>query len=67
MTRIENSLVVVAHLSEGIPRHWLLDNTASRRSSAELEYGLAEAVETKVLADINGTGESRPRRTRHRC
>ena len=26
--RIENSLVVIAHLSEGIPRFWLLDNSA---------------------------------------
>ena len=26
--RIEQSLVVVAHLTEGIPRYWLLDNSA---------------------------------------
>lgn len=25
VTRVENSLVVIAHLSEGIPRHWLID------------------------------------------
>ena len=56
MTRIENSLVVIAHLSEGIPRHWLLDNTSLEAFlSSELEFGLAQAVETKVLADINGT------------
>jgi Phage capsid family len=56
VTRIENSLVVVAHLSEGIPRHWLLDNTALEAFlSNELEYGLRQAVEAKVLADINGT------------
>ena len=28
VTRVEQSLVVVAHLSEGIPRFWLLDNSA---------------------------------------
>ena len=28
VTRIEGALVVVAHLSEGIPRFWLLDNSA---------------------------------------
>ena len=28
VTKIENSLEVVAHLSEGIARHWLLDNTS---------------------------------------
>ena len=56
MTRIENSLVVIAHLSEGIPRHWLLDNTSLEAFlSSELEFGLAQAVETKALADINGT------------
>ena len=27
-----NTLVVVAHLSEGIPRYWLLDNSPWRRS-----------------------------------
>ena len=28
VTRVEQSLVVVAHLTEGIPRFWLLDSTA---------------------------------------
>ena len=56
VTRVEKSLAVIAHLSEGIPRHWLLDNTALERFlSNELEYGLAVAVEAKVLADVNGT------------
>ena len=56
VTRIENSLAVIAHLSEGIPRHWVLDN-ASLESwlDNELRYGLQVAVEAKVLADINGT------------
>ena len=29
VTGIENSLVVIAPLSEGIPRYWLLDNSAT--------------------------------------
>jgi Phage capsid family len=56
VTRIENSLVVIAHLSEGIPRHWLIDAPALERFlDNELRYGLQTAVEAKVLSDINGT------------
>ena len=56
VTRVENALVVIAHLSEGIPRHWLIDNAALEAFLAsELEYGLRTAVEAKVLADVNGT------------
>jgi HK97 family phage major capsid protein len=56
VTRIESSLSVIAHLSEGIPRYWLLDNTALETFlDGELRYGLALAVEAKVLTDINGT------------
>jgi hypothetical protein len=56
VTRIEQSLVVVAHLSEGIPRYWLLDNSALEMFvDNELQYGLQVAVEAKVLADVNGT------------
>jgi HK97 family phage major capsid protein len=56
VTRVESSLQVIAHLSEGIPRHWLLDNTALEAFLAnELTYGLQTAVEAKVLADVNGT------------
>lgn len=56
VTRVENSLVVIAHLSEGIPRHWLIDTPALEAFlSSELEYGLQTAVEAKVLADVNGT------------
>ena len=56
VTRIEASLVVVAHLSEGIPRFWLLDNSALETFvENELRYGLQVAVEAKVLADVNAT------------
>jgi HK97 family phage major capsid protein len=56
VTKITNSLQVIAHLSEGIARHWLLDNGALEQFLAnELEYGLQVAVEAKVFADINGT------------
>ena len=47
--------MVIAHLSEGIPRHWLIDGPALGAFIAnELEYGLRKAVEAKVLADVNG-------------
>ena len=47
---------MIAHLSEGIPRHWLIDNSSLESFLAnELEYGLQTAVEAKVLADVNGT------------
>lgn len=56
MTKITNSLAVIAHLSEGIPRHWLIDNAVLEQFlDNELRYGLAVAVEAKVLTDINGT------------
>jgi hypothetical protein len=56
VTRVEQSLVVVAHLSEGIPRYWLLDSTALEMFvENELTYGLQVAVEAKVLTDINAT------------
>jgi hypothetical protein len=52
VTRIEGALVVVAHLSEGIPRFGLLDNSALETLvENELQYGLQVAV----LADVNGT------------
>src|SRR6478736_4283943 len=54
--RTNNAAVVIAHLSEGIPRHWLIDNASLEAFLAgELEYGLRTAVEAKVLADVNGT------------
>jgi hypothetical protein len=47
---------VVAHLSEAIPRYWLLDQVSLETFiESELEYGLRLAVEAKLLADINGT------------
>ena len=56
VVRVEQSLAVVAHLSEGIPRYWLLDNSALETFvENELRYGLHVAVEAKVLADVNGT------------
>jgi HK97 family phage major capsid protein len=56
VTRIGNTLSVIAHLSEGIPRHWLLDNASLERFlDNELRYGLAVAVEAKLLSDVNGT------------
>ncbi|MDZ7884938.1 MAG: phage major capsid protein [Mycobacterium sp.] len=56
LERIENSLEVVAHLSEPIPRYWLVDNGSLEDFIAtELEYGLMHAIELEVLADINAT------------
>ena len=56
VTRIENSLSIIAHLSEGIPHYWLNDNpTLTSFVQNELNYGLQRAVEAKVLADINAT------------
>jgi HK97 family phage major capsid protein len=56
VVRVKSSLAVIAHLSEGIPRHWLIDNVSLETFlDSELRYGLATAVEAKVLADVNGT------------
>jgi HK97 family phage major capsid protein len=56
VTKITNSLAVIAHLSEGIPRHWLIDNSSLEAFlDNELRYGLQVAVEAKVLTDVNGT------------
>lgn len=52
VVRVEQSLVVVAHLSEGIPRYWLLDNSALQTFvEAEMTFGLQLAVEAKALRD----------------
>jgi hypothetical protein len=54
--RIDNTLQIVATLSELVPRYWLLDNVALQAFiSAELQYSLALAIESKVIADINAT------------
>lgn len=56
VTRVEQSLSVIAHLSEGIPHYWLSDNAALQGFiQSELNYGLSRAVEAKVLADVNAT------------
>ena len=56
LTRVEQTLAVVAHLSEGIPRYWLADNESLEAFvNAELEFGLRAAVEAKVVSDVNGT------------
>lgn len=56
LVRIEQSLAVVAHLSEAVPRFWFIDvPTLERFIQAEMETGLARAVEAKVIADIAGT------------
>jgi hypothetical protein len=56
VVRVEQSLSVIAHLSEGIPHYWLSDNsTLTGFISNELTYGLHRAVESKVLADIDAT------------
>lgn len=53
---IDGSLSVVAHLSEGVPRYWFVDAVELRKFvEQELAYGIQTAVESKVLADINGT------------
>ncbi len=56
IVRVDDSLVVIAHLNEAVPRYWLLDNVALQQFlSSEFTYGLSLAVESKVLADINAT------------
>lgn len=56
LERVEQTLAIVAHLSEGVPRYWLADNqTLESFIDAELSYGLRVKVEAKVIGDINGT------------
>lgn len=53
---VDNLLSTIAHLSELVPRYWLLGNVALQRFVGdELQYGLALAIEEMVIADINGT------------
>jgi hypothetical protein len=60
---VEQSLVVVAHLSEGIPRDWLLDSVALEQFlDNEMTFGLQLAVEAKALTDINATATATSRR-----
>ena len=56
LTRVEDRLDVVAHLSEALPRFWLLDNVALEQFlSNELEYGLSLAVQAMVISDVAST------------
>ena len=56
LTKVDKTLAVVAHLSEGVPRYWLLDNESLEEFvDNELHFGLGLAVEAKVIADINAT------------
>lgn len=56
IVRVEDSLDIIAHLSEGIPRYWLVDNSALQQwLSTELAYGLEVACEAAALATINAT------------
>lgn len=56
VTRIEQTLDIVAHLSDGTPRHWFLDNTVLQGwLGTEMAYGLQLAVEEKVFTDIAAT------------
>lgn len=56
LTRIEDKLQVIAHLSEAVPEYWLADNKSIQGFVAnELLYGLNRAVENQV---INGNGTS---------
>jgi hypothetical protein len=54
VVRVEDSLDVVAHLSEGVPRYWFADNSSLQQFlSTELQFGLGNAVEAAALATIN--------------
>lgn len=56
IVKVDGSLSVVAHLSEPLHRYWFEDAASLRPFLVdELAYGIGLAVETKVLADINGT------------
>ena len=55
-TAIPSERDVDAHLSEGIPRYWLLDSVALQMFvENEMTFGLQLAVEAKVLSDVNST------------
>lgn len=56
LVEVDGSLKVIAHLSEAVPRYWLIDNSNLEDFLAsELQYGLQLAVEAKVLTDVNAT------------
>ncbi|KUH90631.1 phage major capsid protein [Mycobacterium sp. IS-1556] len=54
--KIDNSLDIIAHLSQGVARYWFDDAEALKPfMEEELSYGLRLAVEEKVLEDIDAT------------
>jgi HK97 family phage major capsid protein len=58
LTRIEDRLKVVAHLSEAIPEYWLSDAAALEQFvNGEMVTGLAEAVAAQAISG-DGTGEN---------
>lgn len=53
---VDGALAIIAHMSEAVPRYWFIDNSNLQPFLAnELGWGLTQAVEAKVLADVNGT------------
>lgn len=56
VTKVDDQLDVVAHLSEPLPRYWIGDNANLQDwLTSELGYGLSRAVEAMALATIAGT------------
>jgi HK97 family phage major capsid protein len=55
VVRVQDRLDVIAHLSEAVPRLWVVDSPALQQFlSNELTYGLALAVQAMAIADIAG-------------
>jgi hypothetical protein len=68
VTRVEQSLQVVTHLSEGVPRFWLLDNIALEEFvDAELSYGLGWRSKRKSSQISTAPAEFRRKPIRRRC
>lgn len=56
VTKVDNQLAVVAHLSEALPRYWIADNASLQEwLTSELTYGLSLAVEAMALTAIGTT------------
>lgn len=56
IVRVEDSLKIIAHLSEGVPRFWFLDNESLQQFLvSELTFGLQAAVEAYALTVVNAT------------
>jgi hypothetical protein len=56
VTKIDDQLDVIAHLSEALPRYWIVDNASLQEwLTNELHYGLMVKVEAMALATIAGT------------